>query len=85
LDWATATETDNFGFNLYRATELEGLKTKLNDEMIPSLVAPGSPYGAEYNFVDETAEPGVLYYYWLEDVDLSMITTLHGPVEAIIE
>jgi len=35
--------------------------------------------------VDETAEPGVLYYYWLEDVDLSMITTLHGPVEAIIE
>ncbi len=85
LDWATATETDNFGFNLYRATELEGLKTKLNDEMIPSLVAPGSPYGAEYQFVDDTAEVGVRYYYWLEDIDILLIPTLHGPVEAIIE
>lgn len=85
LEWATATETDNFGFNLYRATALDGEQTQLNGGLIPSLVAPGSPYGAEYNFVDETAEPGVLYYYWLEDVDLSMITTLHGPVEAIIE
>ena len=85
LDWATASETDNFGFNLYRATALDGEQTQLNEGLIPSLVAPGSPYGAEYSFVDETAEPGVLYYYWLEDVELSMITTLHGPVEAIIE
>lgn len=85
LEWATATETDNFGFNLYRATALDGEQTQLNGGLIPSRVAPGSPYGAEYNFVDETAEPGVLYYYWLEDVDLSMITTIHGPVEAIIE
>lgn len=85
LEWATASETDNFGFNLYRATALDGEQTQLNEGLIPSLVAPGSPYGAEYSFVDETAEPGVLYYYWLEDVELSMITTLHGPVEAIIE
>lgn len=85
LEWATATETDNYGFNLYRATEVEGERVQLNEALIPSLVAPGSPYGAEYSFVDETAEPGVLYYYWLEDVDLSLITTLHGPVEAIIE
>jgi len=85
LEWATASETDNFGFNLYRATEPAGDRLPLNAALIPSLVAPGSPYGAEYSFVDETAEPGVLYYYWLEDVDLSMITTLHGPVEAIIE
>jgi len=85
LEWATASETDNFGFNLYRATALDGEQIQLNEGLIPSLVAPGSPYGAEYSFVDETAEPGVLYYYWLEDVELSMITTLHGPVEAIIE
>lgn len=85
LEWATASETDNYGFNLYRSTAVDGEQIHLNDGLIPSLVAPGSPYGAEYNFVDETAEPGVLYYYWLEDVDLSMITTLHGPVEAIIE
>ena len=85
LQWATATERDNYGFNLYRATSEDGERTLLNAEMIPSLVAPGSPYGAEYEFVDNTAEAGVQYYYWLEDVDIYMLSTLHGPAAAILE
>lgn len=85
LEWATASETDNFGFNLYRATALDGEQTQLNEGLIPSLVAPGSPYGAEYQFIDASAEPGVLYYYWLEDVDLDIFATLHGPVEVKID
>ncbi len=85
LQWATATERDNYGFNLYRATSEDGERTLLNAEMIPSLVAPGSPYGAEYEFVDNTAEAGVQYFYWLEDVDIYMKSTFHGPVTAILE
>ena len=85
LQWATATERDNYGFNLYRATSEDGERTLLNAEMIPSLVAPGSPYGAEYEFVDSTAEAGVQYFYWLEDVDIYMKSTFHGPVTAILE
>jgi len=85
LQWATATERDNYGFNLYRATSEEGERTRLNEELIPSLVAPGSPYGAEYEFVDSTAEAGVQYFYWLEDVDIYMKSTFHGPVTAILE
>ena len=85
LQWATATERDNYVFNLYRATSEEGERTRLNEELIPSLVAPGSPYGAEYEFVDSTAEAGVQYFYWLEDVDIYMKSTFHGPVTAILE
>lgn len=85
LDWATASETDNFGFNLYRASSKDGERVQLNADLIPSNMAPGSPYGAEYQFLDETVEPGVRYFYWLEDVDVLMKPTLHGPVDAILE
>lgn len=85
LQWATATERDNYGFNLYRATSEDGERTRLNEALIPSLVAPGSLNGAEYEFVDSTAEAGVQYYYWLEDVDIHMLSTFHGPVGAILE
>jgi len=85
LQWATVTERDNYGFNLYRATSEDGERTRLNEALIPSLVAPGSLFGAEYEFVDSTAEAGVQYYYWLEDVDIYMKSTFHGPVTAILE
>lgn len=71
LNWETATETDNSGFNLYRATSLDGERTKLNAELIPSAVPPGSTFGAAYEFVDDGVAPGVQYFYWLEDVDLA--------------
>jgi hypothetical protein len=38
--------------------------------------------GASYQFADESAAPGVTYYYWLEDVDTYGSATLHGPVSA---
>ena len=30
------------------------------------------------------ATPGVLYYYWLEDIDVYGTATRHGPVTAFI-
>ena len=77
LDWATATELDNVGFNLYRAESLEGERLRLNPSLIPAQ-APGSPVGAEYTWLDATAQPGITYYYWLEDVDLYGRTTSTG-------
>jgi len=82
LDWETATEVDNLGFNLYRATSLDGERTKLNTDLIPSLVPPGSTYGALYEFVDADVVLGGQYFYWLEDVDLAgRVKSIHGPVE----
>lgn len=81
LAWQTANEIDNIGFNLYRAESDTGSKVKLNETLIPTNVMPGSLVGAFYSFEDKTVEAGVSYYYWLEDVEASGKTTLHGPVE----
>jgi hypothetical protein len=80
--WETASEIDNVGFNLYRATSLEGEKARLNGELIPSKVPPGSTIGASYEWQDSRVVAGTVYYYWLEDVDIYGRATLHGPVKA---
>ena len=85
VQWETASEIDNAGFNLYRATSLEGEKNRLNANLIPSQVPPGSPIGAEYSWLDSKVVSGTVYYYWLEDVDIYGRTKLHGPVRALAQ
>ncbi|MGD8519433.1 MAG: GEVED domain-containing protein, partial [Anaerolineae bacterium] len=53
IAWETTDEIDNLGFNLYRAASKAGARVKLNDGLIPSQVAPGSPVGASYSWLDE--------------------------------
>jgi hypothetical protein len=84
LAWETATELDNLGFNVYRAGSADGVRSRINSALIPSQ-APGSAVGATYTFVDESASPGVTYYYWLEDVDIYGVATVHGPVSGQVE
>lgn len=77
LTWETGVEIDNAGFNLYRATRMDGAYTQINAALIP---AEGDVFaGATYRFVD-TPGSGT-FYYLLEDVDISGKTTTHGPVE----
>ncbi|NIM97046.1 MAG: hypothetical protein GTO24_02840, partial [candidate division Zixibacteria bacterium] len=68
VDWKTGEESDNFGFNLYRAQGPEGPFTKLNDGLIPARAFPMG--GGVYTYEDTDTIPGELYYYRLEDVDV---------------
>jgi len=85
VSWETTSELDNLGFNLYRATAVDGPKSKLNAELIPTLVPPGSPFGAAYLYEDTAVIAGMRYFYWLELVDIYGSTNLHGPVSAQVE
>jgi hypothetical protein len=85
LSWVTTSETDNLGFNLYRSTLVNGNRTKVNAQLIPSQVYPGSPSGAVYSFTDTSVKPLRTYYYWLEDVDIHGATTLNGPVKVRVK
>ena len=79
VSWETATELDNLGFNVYRANSAGGERIRLNDWLIPSQ-SPGSTVGSSYQFVDRSAEPGMAYHYWLEDIDLEGVGRMNGPV-----
>jgi hypothetical protein len=81
LEWATGTEISNAGFNLYRAAAENGARTKVNGGL---LAASGdATSGATYSYVDN---PGYgTFYYWLEDVEFTGATALHGPVTVTLE
>ncbi|MFZ5516503.1 MAG: choice-of-anchor D domain-containing protein [Candidatus Zhuqueibacterota bacterium] len=75
INWATSSETDHGGFNLYRQTvdffnERRALKLNI------ALITGESPY----RFVDMTADFGTSYYYWLEDISIYGQRALHGPI-----
>jgi hypothetical protein len=86
VEWETATEIDNLGFDLYRSDapdgeHADGQTIRLNRARIPSQ-SPGSPVGAVYTWLDEDVESGATYYYKLVNVDIHGQATLHGPVAA---
>jgi CSLREA domain-containing protein len=81
LEWETASEIDSLGFHLYRGESPEGDRVRLNVSLIPCQ-KPGSPVGAAYTWHDAGVTPGILCYYWLEEVDVQGAAKLHGPVLA---
>jgi hypothetical protein len=82
LSWETASEANNLGFNLYRATSADGLKTKLNAALIPAQLSVSGAASASYSYTDSGLKDRTTYYYWLESVDNHGVTSLTGPVSA---
>ncbi len=67
LAWRTASEVDNFCFNIYR-----------DDEVIASVPAFGDAH--DYIYVDRDVENGTEYSYQLSDVNLDGTETIHPLV-----
>jgi hypothetical protein len=78
VNWQTAQELANMGFNLYRADSPTEPFVKLNNSIIPALSFSVS--GRSYGFSDTDVVPGQLYYYRLEDIDVYGKHTFHGPI-----
>ncbi len=83
LAWETVSEMDNAGFNVYRSESAAGPWMQVNAALIPA-AAPGSAEGHAYTWVDAGVQPGLTYFYRLEDVALSGATTLHDPVSVTL-
>jgi hypothetical protein len=80
LEWETGSETNNLGFNLYRATSTGGYYERITSVPIPGLGT--SPEGKIYSYTDSGLTNGVTYYYKLEDIETTGETKEHGPVWA---
>lgn len=79
VEWSTASELSTIGFNIYRGSQPDAPEIRINRELIASSSDP--LIGGEYSFADGDVQPGLVYFYWLEDVEDSGKKTLHGPIE----
>ena len=80
LTWETNSELNNRGFNLYRGLSEAGPDRQLNQTLIPSQ-SQGNPGGFIYTWEDRAGlVPATTYFYWVEDVDIYGVATMHGPV-----
>ena len=69
LEWITASELDNAGFNILRGQTKDGSFVKVNPTLIPG--AGTTAERQTYTWTDTTAKPNVAYYYRIEDVSFS--------------
>jgi hypothetical protein len=82
LNWETAIEIDNAGFNVYRSpvdslTNPNAAVVQVNESLLPAQGSLGQ--GASYSLTDKVVVGGV-WYYFLEDVDFNGVATQHGPI-----
>jgi uncharacterized repeat protein (TIGR01451 family) len=78
LTWETAFEFNTLGYNIYRSTSLDGPREQINSNLIPSQIGKTPPF--IYQLIDSAIQPGVTYYYWLEEVDING-KTLYEPIQ----
>ena len=78
LKWSTASEVDNFGFDIYRSTSEEGPFDRITGQPIPGAGTVDEPTYYEYR--DEAIEPGVMYYYYVESISVDGIREIFSPI-----
>jgi len=83
-NWATATETDVLGYNVYQSLcdELD-YAMKINAALIPGQGT--TTVGHSYSYNDLDADIDLRNYYWIEQVDYSGLSELFGPAVFVPE
>ena len=65
--WTTASEVDNFGYDVFRGDKEDGPFTKLNPD--PILGAGTTDETKKYEYRDDTIDPCREYWYYIESID----------------
>ena len=82
LEWKTATEIDNAGFNIYRSKRIGGSYTRINEELIDA--GGDAVSGATYSYLDFPDSSG-RYFYTLEDIDTNGKNNMHGTMKVWVK
>ena len=69
IKWVTASELNNFGFDVLRGDIEEGPFIRINEHTIAGAGSTDTPN--EYKFVDKTIEEGKVYWYYVESISMS--------------
>lgn len=75
--WSTASELDNFGFDVYRSESEEGPFERLTET--PILGAGTSDEPHSYSYRDDTIDPCKDYWYYVEAISTSDVREKFTP------
>ncbi len=78
LRWSTASEQQNFAFDVYRGEQEEGPFTRITSKPIPG--AGTTDETTRYKHRDDNVEPGTQYYYYVESISMSGTRERFTPV-----
>lgn len=68
IRWQTASEVDNFGYDIYRGLKEEGPFTKITKTPVPGNGTTDEP--STYEYWDAEIEEGVEYWYYVESISI---------------
>jgi hypothetical protein len=77
LKWATQSEENNFGFNIFRSDTKDGEYRLVNEKVI--MGAGNSSTKNTYTYYDKNLEVGLKYYYYLVDINFEGVTNQITP------
>lgn len=77
LKWVTASEVNNFGFDVFRGDFEEGPFTRINKDTIPG--AGNSDTPNQYKYVDDSIEEGKAYWYYVESISMAGVREKFTP------
>ena len=69
VSWKTASELDNYGFDVYRSTSKNGPFETINDKPIAGAGTVDVPQ--RYEHIDRDIQPDTAYYYYVESISLA--------------
>jgi hypothetical protein len=78
LKWTTASEVENFGFDIYRSFSEDGPFDRITAEPIPGAGTTDEPQS--YVWVDAEIDPSEDYYYYIESISLGGVREKFSPV-----
>ncbi len=78
VTWTTASELDNFGFDVYRSESPDGPFERINPEVIEGAGTIDEPQ--DYRYTDATIDPRTTYYYYVESISMAGVRERFTPV-----
>ncbi len=76
--WSTASEVDNFGYDVYRATVEEGPFERITTDPVAGAGTTDVPQ--RYSYVDTAIDPHQTYYYYVESISFGGVRERFTPV-----
>ena len=83
IDWITHSETNLVGFNLFRNESDQSSNALMINT---GIIQPHNTSSTSaYSFTDKEVQPGAVYYYWLQSVEMDGQNELYGPVSIMVD